>query len=158
MWSQRINASSECSLFRDIHNTLTVSNIWKVSIEKPGSLELMTFLAKLVCQKIYLTKQTCTICNDVFKDFLKHVLFDCNINRAYVHRVKLYYMHFVNIEMQVGVRTLNLLKYSTDLQQSKYMLGYVDNNLIDVLPTDIYPQFMCLNAEFFAQVCSQYAM
>ena len=39
--------------------------------------------------------------------------------------------------MQVGVRTFNLLKYSTDLQQSKYMLGYVDNNLIDVLPTDL---------------------
>ena len=39
--------------------------------------------------------------------------------------------------MQVGVRTLNLLKDSTDLQQSKYMLGYVDNNLIDVLPTDL---------------------
>ena len=95
----------------------------------------MTFLAKLVCKKIYLTEQTCTICNDVFKDFLKHVLFDCNRNRAYVHRVKLYY--FVNIEMQVGVRTLNLLNNSTDLQQSKYMLGYVDNNLIDVLPTDL---------------------
>ena len=123
----------------------------------------MTFLAKLVCQKIYLTKQTCTICNDVFKDFLKHVLFDCNINRAYVHRLKLYYMHFVNIEMQVGVRTLKLLKYSTDLQQTKYMLVYVNTNLIGVLkvkvlPTDLYPQFMCLNAEFFAQVCSQYAM
>ena len=42
------------SLFRDIHNSLTVSNIWKVSIEKPGSLELMRFLAKLVCKKIYL--------------------------------------------------------------------------------------------------------
>jgi len=25
------------------------------------------------------------------------------------------------------------------------MLGYVDNNVIDVLPTDLYPQFMCLN-------------
>ena len=95
----------------------------------------MTFLAKLVCKKIYLTEQTCTICNDVFKDFLKHVLFDCNRNRAYVHRVKLYY--FVNIEMQVGVRTLNLLNKSTDLQQSKYMLGYVDNNLIDVLQTEL---------------------
>jgi len=33
MWSQRINASSECSQFRDIQNSLTVSNIWKVSIE-----------------------------------------------------------------------------------------------------------------------------
>ena len=42
MWSQRINASSESSLFRDIHNSLTVSNIWKVSIEKPGSLELIS--------------------------------------------------------------------------------------------------------------------
>jgi len=39
--------------------------------------------------------------------------------------------------MQVGVRTFNLLKHSTHLQQSKYMLGYVDNNLIDVLPTDL---------------------
>ena len=39
--------------------------------------------------------------------------------------------------MQVGVRTLNLLNKSTDLQQSKYMLGYVDNNLIDVLQTDL---------------------
>ena len=38
------------------------------------------------------------------------------------------------------------------------MLGYVDNSLIDVLPTDLYPQFMCVNAHFFAQVCSQYAM
>ena len=87
--------------------------------------------SKISVPKDLSDKQTCTICNDVFKDFLKHVLLDCNINRAYVHRVKLYYMHFVNIEMQVGVRTLNLLKYSTDLQQSKYMLGYVDNNLID---------------------------
>ena len=33
--------------------------------------------------------------------------------------------------MQVGVRTFNLLNKSTDLQQSKYMLVYVDNNLID---------------------------
>ena len=38
------------------------------------------------------------------------------------------------------------------------MLGYVDNNLIDVLPTELYPQFMCLNAKFFAHVCSQYVM
>ena len=38
------------------------------------------------------------------------------------------------------------------------MLGYVYNNLIDVLPTELYPQFMCLNAKFCAQVCSQYAM
>ena len=74
MRPQRINASSECSLFRDIQNSLTVSNIWKVSIEKPGSLELMTFLAKLVCTKIYLTEETGTICNDVFKYFLKQVL------------------------------------------------------------------------------------
>jgi len=65
----------------------------------------------------------------VFNNLLKHVLFDCNINRAHVYRVKLYY--FVNIEMQVGVRTLTLLKHSTDLQQSKYMLVYVDNNRID---------------------------
>ena len=92
----------------------------------------------------------------VFKNVLKHVLFDCNRNRAHVYRVKLYY--FVNIEMQVGVRTLNLLNNSADLQQTKYMLGYVDYNLIGVLPTDLYPQFMCLNAKFFAQVCSQYAM
>ena len=74
MRPQRIIASSECSLFRDIHNSLTVSNIWKVSIEKPGSLELMTFFAKLVCTKIYLTEETGTICNDVFKYFLKQVL------------------------------------------------------------------------------------
>ena len=59
--------------------------------------------------------------------------------------------------MQVGVRTLNLLNKSTDLQQSKYMLGYVDYNLIGVLPTDLYPQFMCLKAHFCAQVSSQYA-
>ena len=38
------------------------------------------------------------------------------------------------------------------------MLGYVDNSLIGGLPTDLYPQFMCLNAHFFVQVCSQYAM
>ena len=90
---------------------------------------------KLVYKTIYMTEQTCTICNDVFNDFLKHVLFDCNRNRAHIYRVKLYY--FVSIEMQVGVRTLNLLKDSTDLQQSKYMLGYVDTNLIDVLQTDL---------------------
>ena len=90
----------------NVHNSLTVSNILKVSIEKPGSLELMRFLAKLVCKKIYLTEQTCNICNDVLKDFLKHVLFECNRNRARVYRVKLYY--FVNIIMQVGVRTLNM--------------------------------------------------
>ena len=88
MWPQRINASSEFSLFCDIHNSLTVSNILKVSIEKPGSLELMRFLAKLVCKKIYLTEQTCNICNDVLKYFLKHVLFECNRNRARVYRVK----------------------------------------------------------------------
>ena len=92
----------------------------------------------------------------MFKDFLKHVLFDYNRNRAHVYRVKLYY--FVNIEMQVGVRTFTLLKHSTDLQQTKYMLVYVDNNCIDVLPTDLYPQFMCLNANFFAQVYTQYTM
>jgi len=34
----------------------------------------MTFLAKLVCTKIYLTEETGTICNDVFKYFLKQVL------------------------------------------------------------------------------------
>ena len=49
--------------------------------------------------------------------------------------MKLYY--FVNIEMQVGVRTLNLLNNSADLQQTKYMLGYVDYNLIGVLPSDL---------------------
>ena len=59
--------------------------------------------------------------------------------------------------MQVGVRTLNWLNNSADLQQSKYMLGYMDYNLIGVLPTDLYPQFMCLKAHFFAQVSSQYA-
>jgi len=32
------------------------------------------------------------------------------------------------------------------------MLGYVDNSLIDVLPTDLYLQFMCVDAHFFAQV------
>ena len=96
----------------------------------------MTFLANLVCKKIYLTEQTCNICNDVLKYVLKHVLFECNRNRARVYRVKLYY--FVNIIMQVGVRTLNMfLKKSTYLQQSKYMLGYIDNSLIDVLPTDL---------------------
>ena len=46
---------------------------------------------------------------------------------AFVHRVKLYY--FVNIEMQVGVRTLDLLNNSTDLQQTKHMLGNVDTLL-----------------------------
>ena len=60
---------------------------------------------------------------------------DCKRNHTYVHRVKLYY--FVRIEMQVGVGTLILLKQSTDLQQSKYTLGYGDNNLIDVLPADL---------------------
>jgi len=39
--------------------------------------------------------------------------------------------------MQVCVRNLNLLTHSTNLQQSKYMLVYVDTNLIDVLPTDL---------------------
>jgi len=96
------------------------------------------------------------MCDDVFKDLLKHVLFDCNRNRAHVYHVKLY--HFVNIEMQVCVRNLNLLTHSTNLQQSKYMLVYVDTNLIDVLPTELYPQSMCLNAKFFAQICSEYAM
>ena len=61
----------------------------------------MTFLVKLVCKKIYLIYQTCIICNDVFNDFLKHVLFECNINRAYVHGVKLHF--FDNNEMQVSV-------------------------------------------------------
>ena len=55
--------------------------------------------------------------------------------------------------MQVGVKPFNLLKHSTHLQQTKYMLGYVDNSLIDVLRTDLYPQFMCLNAHF----CSLYS-
>ena len=119
----------------------------------------MTFL-KLVCKNIP-DRADINICNDVFKDLLKHVLFDCNRNRAHVYHVKLY--HFVNIEMQVCVRNLNLLTHSTNLQQTKYMLVYVNTNLIGVLkvkvlPTDLYPQFMCLNAEFFAQVCSQYAM
>ena len=43
----------------------------------------------------------------MFKDCLKHVLFDCNRNCPYVHCVKLY--DFVNLEIQVGVRTFNLL-------------------------------------------------
>jgi len=38
---------------------LTVCSIWKVSIEKFGSLELMTFLAKLVCTLVHLIEQTC---------------------------------------------------------------------------------------------------
>jgi len=38
------------------------------------------------------------------------------------------------------------------------MLGYVDKNIIDVLPTELYPQFMCVNAHFITQVRSQYAM
>ena len=54
--------------------------------------------------------------------------------------------------MQVGVRTLNLLIYYTELQQTKYMYGYVNDNCIGVLPPDLYPQLMCLNT----QVCSQY--
>ena len=152
MLSKTQNALSEFH-YSMIFNSLTVSYIWKVSIEKPGSLELMTFLAKSVCKQIYLIEQTfVTMCSKT----LKLILFYCNRNRAYVHRVKLYY--FVNIEIQVGVRTLNLLKDSTDLQQSKYMLGYVDNNIIDVLPADLYPQSMCLNAKFFAHVHTQYAM
>ena len=64
----------------------------------------------------------------MFKDLLKHVLLDCNRNRAHVYHVKLY--HFVNIEMQVCVRNLKLLTHSTNLQQSKYMLVYVDTNLM----------------------------
>ena len=106
MLSKTLNALSEFH-YSMILNSLTVSYMWKVSIENPGSLESMTFLAKLVCKTIYLTEQTCTICNLVFKYLLKHVLLDCNRNRTHVYRVKLYY--FVNIEMQVGVRFLNLL-------------------------------------------------
>ena len=105
MLSKTLNALSEFH-YSMIFNSLTVSYIWKVSIEKPGSLELMTFLAKSVCKQIYLIEQTfVTMCSKT----LKLVLFYCNRNRAYVHRVKLYY--FVNIEIQVGVRTLNLLKF-----------------------------------------------
>ena len=90
--------SSECSLVRDIHNSLTESNIWKVSITRINDV-----FGKIGVQNIYQIEQTCTIGNDLFKDSLKLVLFDCNRNRAYVHRVKLYY--FVNIEMQVGITT-----------------------------------------------------
>jgi len=32
------------------------------------------------------------------------------------------------------------------------MLVFVDNNLIDVLLTDLYPQFMCLNIVYYV-VC-----
>jgi len=68
----------------------------------------------------------------VFKNFFKRVLhnvLDCVSNRTYVHSVKLYYL--THNELQVGVRTYNLLQHYTGLQQSKYMLGYVDNNVID---------------------------
>ena len=107
---------------------------------------------------LYSVKTYVTLLNRLFIDLglLISLIFDCNISRAYAYIVKLYYL--VRIEMQVGVRTLNLLKYSTDLQQTKYTLGYVENNLVNVLPTDLYPQFICLNAKFFAQACSQYAL
>ena len=66
----------------------------------------------------------CTVQVRVLRSVLKHVLFECDINCAYVQRVKLYY--FINIEMHVGVRIFDLLKHYTDLQQTKYMLGLVD--------------------------------
>jgi len=62
----------------------------------------------------------------------------------------LYYVD--NIKMQVGVRTFYLLKHSTNIQHTKYTLGYVDSNLSDVSPTAPYTQFICLNAKIFAHV------
>ena len=61
-----------------------------VKRDKTGSLELTTFLAKLMCKKIYLLEQTRNMCNDVFKECLKHVLFNCNNSRTYVQDMKLY--------------------------------------------------------------------
>ena len=56
-WSVRLYTCSDFTRFSEIHSILTPSNLWRAASQRPDCVNLMKFLAQLLCKLIL--KQPC---------------------------------------------------------------------------------------------------
>jgi hypothetical protein len=151
-WYERMTACDEFIIFRDVHYELTTSNIWRVALEKPDSIELMMFLAKLCCTPCSTTEITCLLCGHLYSDVRLHVALQCPDNDVTALRDT-----FVTKLFSISFNTyIMFIEADSDTLRLKYLLGLSDDRLIELVTPEKYADFLCVGASFLQHAIALY--
>lgn len=76
-WRERLNESSDFSVFIRCHDSLKVFPLWTVVKLRPECFLLMKFLASILCKSHHTTPEFCSNCNQLRVNKTEHMLFEC---------------------------------------------------------------------------------
>ena len=137
---QRMNRSDDFSRFRNIHNSIHPSNLWRVALNYPRYSETIAFCVHLLTEVP--EQQICFKCNEMTDDILLHLSFDCKFTKQ--HRQQL------NNQLQsnFGKNFFEFWTKCSKAAQLYYMLGMIDNSVNTRLSKHTFPIFITITCRF----------
>jgi len=139
-WFRRMCSCDDFSRFREIHYNLVPSNIWRIALDNPNSLNNMNLLAKICCQQVGKSTK-CNKCDVDTNDVIYHTAFECETIPT--EEYKTTYMTKIQLFNNDLYLILILTPNDTLL---KYLLGFADPVIMNILKPEEFPKFMNINA------------
>ena len=146
-WVDRMDASSDFTTFKQCHSHLRQSNIWTVAKLHPFTLSRMKFLANICCKRSPNQPEVCLRCQHPCLQEIEHLLFECPLTDG--HRL---WNEFYDENHSLSSDLCAMLLCLPRHELITYMLGKIDDKLINVLKVELYPSFLTICADLLTKV------
>ena len=148
-WRTRLAESDEFSRFRTIQTELKPSALWSLDINRPSTLELCTYVVKLVSSvtAVYI----CQSCNSVTNDIIHHHHV-CECSNVGVNLKRMQFRDTVSSKL--GSHTSTLLWNLQDEELLVCLLGGPNHELQNALTENEYYEFLSISVRFISSLSS----
>ncbi|KAH3725374.1 hypothetical protein DPMN_051207 [Dreissena polymorpha] len=144
----RLEQHKDCSHFKEIHKSLEPATIWRVAKIRPDSLSLMKFLSRLGCKKPPEQPALCSKCTHQYMHIeVVHPLFECPFTDSLTRL-----QTFLETVRPLSAPLHEHLNNSEPATRVLYLMGMIDDVISDLMPIELYPEFLINCANFLQSV------
>ena len=116
---------------------MSLSSVWSVAKARPESISLMKLLACLCCQRPPEQPTFCRNCHRPCAQEFVHLMFECVSNDNDLKR-----RNFMETVKTLSDSLYDVLCTASRLTFLMYLLGKIDEHLINALDVSLYPDFL----------------
>ncbi|KAH3796581.1 hypothetical protein DPMN_150150 [Dreissena polymorpha] len=147
-WRMRLEQHKDFSLFKEVHKSLESATIWRVAKIRPDSLSHMKFLARLCCKKPPEQPVLCSKCTHQYLHIeVVHALFECPFTDTPTRL-----QTFLETVRPLSAPLHEHLKIAEPATLALYLMGMIDDVITDLMPIELYPEFLINCANFLQSV------
>ncbi len=147
-WRMRLEEHNNFSLFKEVHKNLELATIWKVAKIRPDSLSRMKFLSLLCCKQPPIQPNLCSKCtHQHMRSEVVHALFECPLTDSPTRL-----QTFLKTIRPLSAPLFDYLQNAEPATLVMYLMGLIDDVIADLIPIELYPEFLTNCADFLQSV------